>query len=41
LPFANTAEQFDDSDGEPCIIKVLEAKHRPCSGSTPGWSFSI
>jgi hypothetical protein len=32
LAFANTAEQFDASDGGSCAIKVLEAEHRPSSG---------
>lgn len=32
LLFTNTAEQFDAGDGGSCVIKVLEAEHRPCSG---------
>jgi hypothetical protein len=29
LAFANTAEQFDASDGGSCAIKVFVAEHRP------------
>jgi hypothetical protein len=35
--FANTAEQFDSSDGGCCAIKVFEAEHR----SGPGFDTAM
>jgi hypothetical protein len=37
LSFANTAEQFDSSDGGCCAIKVFEAEHR----SGPGFDTAV
>ena len=37
LSFANTAEQFDSSDGGCCAIKVSDAEHR----SGPGFDTAV
>ena len=37
LSFANTAEQFNSSEGDCCAPKVFEAEHR----SSPGFDTTV